>query len=210
VTDLIAEVAVASAEQIAGVDEINKAIGRVDGVTQQNADLAKRTAGSAVAFEDEAARLAAVVGRFKVDRGEERDRAVQLVKKAVAHVRERGLRRACDDFNDPRGEFCRGNLYIWVGDFGGVVLANGTAPEARGQSHLALKAADGRLFIQEIIEIARTKGKGWCDYPWRNPLTHRTEQKSTYFEAVDGAFIACGIYRGKRREAEPRQLRAAS
>jgi methyl-accepting chemotaxis protein len=209
VTDLIAEVAVASSEQIAGVEEIDKAITRMEGVTQQNAALVERTASGATAFEEEAGRLAAVVGTFKVDRAEDRDRAVQLVKQAVAHVRERGLRRACDDFNDPRGRFCRGNNYIWVGDFAGVILANGTAPDARGQNNLHLKAADGRLFIREIIEIARTKGKGWCDYPWKNPITKRTEQKSTYFEAVDGAFVACGIYKGKRTDAAPAPIARA-
>jgi methyl-accepting chemotaxis protein len=200
VTDLIAEVAAASAEQIVGVDEIGKAIARMDGATQENASLVERTAAAALAFENEADRLVAAVGTFKVDHGEERERAVQLVKKAVTHVREHGLRRACDDFNDPRGAFRQGNAYIWVGDFDGVVLANGSNPDARGQNNLKTKAADGRLFIQEIIETAKTRGKGWCDYPWKNPQTKRTEQKSTYFEAVDGAFIACGIYKGKRQD----------
>jgi methyl-accepting chemotaxis protein len=209
VTDLIAEVAAASAEQITGVDEIGRAIARMDGVTQENAALVERTAAAALAFENEASRLVAAVGTFKVDRGEDRERAVQLVKKAVAHVRARGLARACDDFNDPRGAFCQGNAYIWVGGFDGVILANGTAPDARGQNNLHLKAADGRLFIQEIIETAKTRGKGWCDYPWKNPVTKRTEQKSTYFEAVDGAFIACGIYKGKRHEPARRPDGAA-
>jgi hypothetical protein len=200
VTDLISQVASASAEQIIGVDEIGKALARMDGVTQLNAALVERTAAGAVAFEHEADRLVSVVGTFKVDRGEDRERAIQLVKKAVAHVHERGLRRACDDFNDPHGAFCQGNAYIWAADFHGVILANGTAPDARGQNNFHLKAADGRLFIQEIVETAKTRGKGWCDYPWKNPVTKRTEQKSTYFEAVDGAFIACGIYRGKRQD----------
>jgi len=201
VTELIAEVAAASAEQIGGVDDVNRAVARMDGVTQENAALVERTAAAAIAFDEEAARLAAVVGTLKVDRGEDRTRAVELVKRAVAHVRDHGLTRACDDFNDPAGAFCRGNHYIWVGDFRGTILANGTAPDARGQNNFNLKAADGRLFIQEIIEVARTKGKGWCDYPWKNPVTHRTEQKSTYFEAVGDAFVACGIYKGKRNEA---------
>ena len=112
VTDLIAEVAAASAEQITGVDEIGRAIARMDGVTQENAALVERTAAAALAFENEASRLVAAVGTFKVDRGEDRERAVQLVKKAVAHVRARGLARACDDFNDPRGRFCRERLHL--------------------------------------------------------------------------------------------------
>src|SRR5439155_15904038 len=81
VTDLIAEVSAASAEQIVGVDEIGKAIARMDGATQENASLAQRTAAAALAFENEADRLVAVVGTFKIDHGEERERAVQLVKK---------------------------------------------------------------------------------------------------------------------------------
>jgi hypothetical protein len=206
VSALIAEVAEASSEQISGVEEINRAITRMEGVTQQNAALVERTAGAARAFEDEAARLAEVVATFKVDRAEDRDQAVALVKKAVAHVKKVGLRRACDDFNDPNGAFRRGNYYIWSADFAGVILANATAPDARGQNNFDLRAADGRLFIQEIIATARTKGNGWCDYPWKNPVTHRTEEKSTYFEAVDGAFIGCGIYKGKRND-RPRTAR---
>ena len=204
VSDLIAEVAAASSEQITGVEDIDKAIARMDAFTQENAELVDRTATAAYTFEDEAGRLGAVVGAFKVDRGEDRDRAIRLVQRAVAHVHERGFERACDDFNDPRGPFTDRNYYIWGATFDGVIVANGSTPDARGQNHLGIKAADGRRFIQEIVDVAKTKGKGWCDYPWKNPVTGRTEQKSTYFEAVEGAFLACGIYRGKRADVPPR------
>lgn len=71
-------------------------------------------------------------------------------------------------------------------------------PDVCGQNRYDIEAADGRKFIQEIIHTAKTKSKGWCDYLRKNPVTKRTEQKSTYFEAADGAFIACGIYKGKK------------
>jgi hypothetical protein len=203
VTTLIAEIAAASSEQTAGVQDVNRTVAQMESVTQENAALVERTAAAARSFDDEAARLAAVLASFKTDRAEDRERAVRLVKRAVAHVQAKGLQAAAADFHDPRGGFREGNYYVWVSAFDGTILANGATPDARGQKAWNLKAADGRLFVQEIVETARTKGKGWCDYPWKNPATGRTEQKSTYFEAVDGAFVACGIYRGRRADVAP-------
>jgi methyl-accepting chemotaxis protein len=201
VSDVISEIAVASAEQSAGVEDINKAILQMDHVTQQNASLVEQAAASALAFEEEAGRLGDVVEAFKVDRSEERDQAVAMVKRAIEHVRAKGLERACRDFNDPQGGFNDGKYYIWAGDFSGVIVANGSNPGATRQNHYEGKAADGRKFIQEIIETAKTKGKGWCDYLWKNPVTKRTELKSTYFEAVGNVYIACGLYKGKKDAA---------
>ena len=201
VNDVIGEIAVASSQQSAGVEDINKAILQMDTVTQQNAGLVEQAAASALSFEEEAARLSEVVGAFKIDRSEERDQAVATVKRAIEHVRAKGLEQACRDFNDPQGGFNDGRYYIWAGDFGGVIVANGSNPGATGQNHYEGKAADGRKFIQEIIQAAKTKGKGWCDYLWKNPVTKRTEEKSTYFEAVDNVYIACGLYKGKKTAA---------
>jgi methyl-accepting chemotaxis protein len=201
VADVIGRIALASSEQSAGVDDINRAIAQLDAVTHQNAALVEQSATTAHAFEVEAGRLVDVVGTFKLDRIEERDRAVEMVKRAVAHIHAKGMRQACEDFNDPRGQFIDGDCYIWAGDFKGIVAANASNPDSRGQDHYELKAADGKKFIQEIIRTAQTKGKGWCDYLWKNPKTGRTEVKSTYFEAVDNIFIACGIYKGKSAQA---------
>jgi hypothetical protein len=194
---VIAEIARASAEQSEGIEEISQATGTMEAATQQNAALVEQVAAAAAAFEDEAGRLVDVVGRFKVDRMEERDHAVALVKRAVEHVQRQGVAQACRDFNDPRGGFREGQAYIWAADFKGVTLANGSDPSMCGQNHWEIKAADGRRFIQEIVQTARTRGKGWCDYPWRNPATGATEQKSTYFEATGNVVVACGVYRGK-------------
>jgi methyl-accepting chemotaxis protein len=197
VAEVIDRIAVASSEQSSGVDDINRALAQLDAVTQQNAALVEQSATTAHAFEAEAGRLVNVVGAFKLDRVEERDRAVEMVERAVAHVRAKGMQQACADFNDPHGQFIDGDCYIWAGDFKGIVAANASNPDSRGQDHYELKAADGKKFIQEIIRTAQSKGKGWCDYLWKNPKSGRTEVKSTYFEAVDGVFIACGIYKGK-------------
>ena len=47
------------------MEEIKKALGRLESVTQQNAGLVEETTAATLAFEEEAGRLTAAVGRFK-------------------------------------------------------------------------------------------------------------------------------------------------
>jgi signal transduction histidine kinase len=60
-----------------------------------------------------------------------------------------------------------------------------------------LKDADGKLFVQERIEIAKTKGKGSIEYRWVNQETKKVERKEAYFEVVPGMdlFVNCGYYK---------------
>jgi methyl-accepting chemotaxis protein len=198
VSDGIAEIAAASTQQSAGVGEINRALTQMESVTQHYTTLVAEAAAAARSFQDEALRLESVVEAFKIDRVEDRDEAIVLVQRAVAMVKEKGLAHALAVFNDPRGGFVNGKYYIWASDYRGLTLAHGGDPRVCGQNHFEIKAADGRKFVQEIIHLAQTRGKGWCDYPWKNPATGRTEQKSTYFEAIDEAVLSCGIYKGKK------------
>lgn len=195
VRELIGAIASASDEQSEGIQQINNSIEQLDAVTQQNASMVQRVTAAATAFENEAGQLIEVVGAFKTDRMEDRDQAVALVKKAVAHVLEEGSGQACRDFEDPRGEFVFGDFYVYVIDFNGIRQASGADPSSTGENILDLKDADGRPCIRDIIHIVRNRGKGWYDYKWLHPHTRAVEMKSVYFEAVDGMIIICGIYK---------------
>lgn len=65
VSQLIGDISVASAEQNAGVGEINKAIVHLEQVTQQNAALVEQAAAASLAFQEQAERLTEVVAQFK-------------------------------------------------------------------------------------------------------------------------------------------------
>jgi len=67
VTDIISEIAAASSEQTAGIEQINVAIMEMDNVTQQNAALVEEAAAAAGSMQDQAANLAQVVSVFKID-----------------------------------------------------------------------------------------------------------------------------------------------
>ena len=69
VSDIITEITAASTEQSAGIDEVYRAIGQMDSVTQQNAALVEQSAAAAEAMQQQAANLAEVVSVFKVEGG---------------------------------------------------------------------------------------------------------------------------------------------
>lgn len=66
VSDIIDEIAAASAEQSNGIGQVNQAVAQMDQVVQQNAQLVQRAAKSANELEGEAARLGEAVKRFQL------------------------------------------------------------------------------------------------------------------------------------------------
>jgi methyl-accepting chemotaxis protein len=66
VAGIMHEIMVASAEQNAGLSQINEAIGQMDAVTQQNAALVEESAAAAESMQLQARGLADVVGLFKL------------------------------------------------------------------------------------------------------------------------------------------------
>ncbi|MDB5948433.1 MAG: methyl-accepting chemotaxis signaling domain protein [Massilia sp.] len=66
VTDIMAEIALASQEQTAGIESVNGAIGQMDEATQQNAALVEQAGAAAASLGDEAATLSRIVSIFKL------------------------------------------------------------------------------------------------------------------------------------------------
>jgi methyl-accepting chemotaxis protein len=71
VTDIMSEIANASAEQSAGIEQVNMSIIEMDGMTQQNAALVEEAAAAAQSLQDQASELARVVSIFKLSEGEQ-------------------------------------------------------------------------------------------------------------------------------------------
>jgi methyl-accepting chemotaxis protein len=67
VTDIVAEIAGASAEQSAGIEQVNRAVGDMDASTQHNAALVEQSAAAATSLQEQASRLAGTVSVFRLD-----------------------------------------------------------------------------------------------------------------------------------------------
>ncbi len=69
VTDIMGEIAAASSEQSAGIDQVNNAITSMDEVTQQNAALVEEAAAAAESLVEQAVTLMDTVNEFKLNGG---------------------------------------------------------------------------------------------------------------------------------------------
>lgn len=138
----------------------------------------------------------AAFGTYAQERGTA-DQAKALVEKGLAHVKAVGVDKAGEDFTAKDGKWQEKDLYIFVQKLDGTMVAHGGNKGLVGKNHFELKDASGKLFVKEMIEIAKTKGSGWADYMWTNPVSKKLEAKSTYIVRIPGydGYIGVGIYK---------------
>jgi len=123
------------------------------------------------------------------------DDAVELVTKAVAYVKEVGKDKALATFNDPKGPFIKGELYVFAYTLQGVILAHPMNPKLVGKDMTDVKDSDGKYFTKDFVAMVNGPGKGWVDYRWTNPISKKIEAKSSYVAKAGDIFVGCGIYK---------------
>ncbi|NMM05784.1 methyl-accepting chemotaxis protein [Polaromonas sp.] len=84
VTDIMAEISVASQEQTSGIEQINQAITQMDQVTQQNAALVEEAAAAAQSLQEQASGLSQVVSVFRLEGSQQID-AIPSRRTAASH-----------------------------------------------------------------------------------------------------------------------------
>jgi len=84
VTDIMSDIAAASAEQSAGIEQVNLSIIEMDGMTQQNAALVEQAAAAFQSLQDQASELQRVVSIFKLEDGAEAAAAVAAPASTMA------------------------------------------------------------------------------------------------------------------------------
>ena len=122
--------------------------------------------------------------------------AKALVERGVAHIKEVGKEKAFADFT-AGGKWADRDLYIFVYDFKGTNLAFGNKPQMVGKDLSGLKDGTGKPLIKDLIDLAKTKGSGWYDYVFSDPISKKMLPKSSYVVRIQGAdaFLGAGIYK---------------
>ena len=124
--------------------------------------------------------------------------AEKVVKGAVAFAKQNGMEKLILETNLPHGVFHVGagsELYLFIYDVKGNAIANGYETDLVGKNRLEVKDAKGKFQVREFIKVAKTKGSGWVDYSFSNPLTKKIEPKATYVEGHENFVFCCGIYK---------------
>ena len=85
--------------------------------------------------------------------------------------------------------------YPVIYDTSGKCLAHGQNEKQVGKDLIDIVDADGKEFIKERIELAKSKGKFWQDYKFTDPITKKVLPKSAYCEKAGEDIICAGIYK---------------
>lgn len=121
--------------------------------------------------------------------------ATAMVKKGVAFIKANGKDKAYAEISAKGGQFSDRDLYLVVYGIDGVVLAHGANPKMIGKNLIDLKDIDGKAFVKERVDLAKSKGTFWQDYKFTNPVSKKIEPKSAYCEKLDETVICGGIYK---------------
>ncbi|SEM66870.1 cytochrome c [Syntrophus gentianae] len=133
--------------------------------------------------------------------------AMAMVERAGKLIEEKGD-AALAAISDPKGEFINRKkaLYVFVYDENIVVVAHPYLHELIGQCLKGKPDDQGRMFRDEIVGKALTKGSGWTEYSYQKPIEsaegevlYQTKyKKNTYgklFKYGDKKYIVCsGTY----------------
>ena len=123
-----------------------------------------------------------------------KQKAEDWVANAVSFYKNSGREIALAEFTNPNGPFVQDEMYIFVLDSQGNMVAHGINEKYADMNFINLKDCTGKNFIREIVNAANADGSGWVDYQWYNPVTRETKPKSLYFEKIDDLIICSGIY----------------
>jgi hypothetical protein len=124
------------------------------------------------------------------------DQAKNLVAEAARFYHIYGRDKLVAEVNDPHGRFVDRDLYVVVYALDGTRLAHPYNKDFIGTSVAEAVDFDGKHYGIEELEVIGTKGRGWVDYIYTDPLTRELTDKSFYVEKIDDSiFLGCGIYR---------------
>ncbi len=123
------------------------------------------------------------------------EEAQALVKKAVAHIQSVGPDKAYADFTAKKPEFVDRDLYVFVNKMDGSTIAHGANEKIVGKNMIELKDPDGKAFIREIAEKAKTQNNFSVDYKFTDPVTKKVLPKTIFCEKINDTTVCSGVYK---------------
>jgi hypothetical protein len=208
VSQSLRSISESSAQQSSGLQEVTQTVGNLDEITRENAALVEQSSTASYALVDRADKLREAVASMRLRQGSA-DEALEMVRRAQAHVQAVGREQAFLDFHEVGGDFIDRDLYIFCFDRDGVYAACGAKPANVGQHYSVTPGLDAR-FMQNVWTAAESGG-GWVRYEVINPLTLGIMPKESYVLPLDAhTAIGCGIYRSDAAIEGAQPQRAAA
>ena len=126
------------------------------------------------------------------------EEAVILLERATAAVAE-NPKETFKRINNLDANFIRDDLYVFVADLRTErYVAHGYNLRMVDADFRAVQSDDRVPIGEQMLEIVNGKGEGELTYLWRNPVTGRSESKSTLIRKVGDYAVAVGYYQKPR------------
>lgn len=120
--------------------------------------------------------------------------AEAMVAKVVLAVKA-AKQKTFDEITAKDAKWIDLDLYPVVYDLTGKVLAHGQNARQVGKDLIDLKDPDGKPFVKERVDLAKSKGKFWQDYKFTDPVTKKVLPKQMYCEKSEDMVICAGVYK---------------
>ena len=121
--------------------------------------------------------------------------AEAMVRKGVAYIKVNPRDKAMADISNKQGQFVDRDLYLTVYKLDGTNLAHGANEKFIGKNMIDLKDIDGKEYMRERLDTAKTKSTFWQDFKFVNPVSKKIEPKQMYCERSDDLVVCGGIYK---------------
>jgi cytochrome c len=123
------------------------------------------------------------------------DDAKALIEKAEAYYKANGREQTIKELNNPKGQFVKGELYVFAWDLTGTSQAHPINPKEIGLNLQNVPDVDGKYFRKEVLDTVTKNGVATVEYKFKNPTTGKTQQKEAYWKKVGELILGCGYYK---------------
>ena len=120
--------------------------------------------------------------------------ATAMVKKGVVAIKA-GKDKVYAEVTAKDAKWVDRDLYLVVFGLDGTVRAHGANAKLVGENLMDMLDIDGKPYVKERVELAKSKGSFWQDYKFTNPTTKKIEPKSMYCEKLDDMAVCAGVYK---------------
>lgn len=118
---------------------------------------------------------------------------------AAQMISTQGMAAAICEVSNPRGRFVSGEIFVYMMNLDGVMMAHPMAPALIGRnlSRVVLKDKHGQAHPMMLVNFAKTQGVGWLSYMWPKPGAKTPSEKMCYLLKVPdtNVFLVAGFYK---------------
>jgi TRAP-type uncharacterized transport system substrate-binding protein len=128
-----------------------------------------------------------------------RDEAVAMVRRVQEMFKKLGADGTFQAIKRKAPGTIDRDLYAYIVDQNGVVMANGAIPTMTTGTNLwNFRDQNGKYFMHEQVAVCKSGQGGWVDFRWLSPLTQQIYDKSSYIDRLGDYCVGVGIYRNEQ------------